>query len=507
MPGDKGRAETAPKAPGHVAAMPRHNVSIESQIGLGEETFHLLVDNVRDYAIFMLDPKGNILTWNAGAERITGYPAPEAVGESLSLLYTPEDRDTGKAEGELAKALKEGRYEEEGWREKKDGARFWAHIIITPIIDSKGLLRGFAKVTRDISQRKHLIESEERFRLLVESVQDYAIFMLDPSGHVASWNKGAERIKGYTESEIVGRHFSIFYTPEDIASNHAEEELEIARREGRFEEEGWRVRKDGTRFWASVVLTAVFEQDGTLRGFAKITRDMTQRRQMETQLRDLNRQLESFAYSVSHDLRAPLRNVAFTSKMLLEDYAEKLDEEGKQLLEVQVSSATKLATVIDDLLTLSRISRSDLKREKIDVNYLAQEVWQDLSNKASEDSPPTLQVQPGITAYADRSLLRVIFLNLLDNAIKFSPHGGVVSIRQATNDGKSIYSVSDEGMGFDMEYAEKIFRPFERLVTDAHSSGSGIGLANVQQAVLRHGGKVWVESELGKGTTFYFTLS
>lgn len=249
------------------------------------EQFRLLVDSVTEYAIFMLDPAGYIVTWNAGAERLKGYSESEIVGKHFSLFYTPEDIQRGHPAEELAAAVSEGRYEEEGWRIRKDGSRFWANVVITPIRAADGRLLGYGKVTRDFTERHAAIEtlrrSEVKFRLLVQSVRDYAIFIMTPQGVIASWNDGAQRIKGYTAEEIVGKHFSTFYTPEDLARNHPANELAIAAKEGRYEEEGLRVRKDGSRFYANVVITALYDDSGNLYGFAKVTRDITQRKEAE----------------------------------------------------------------------------------------------------------------------------------------------------------------------------------------------------------------------------------
>jgi PAS domain S-box-containing protein len=251
----------------------------------------LLVEGVRDYAIVALDPNGHVLTWNAGAQRITGYTADEIAGRHVSTFYPIEDIAAGKPALELEVAAREGRFEDEGWRVRKDGRPFWADVIVTALRDDDGALIGFTKVTQDLTERRHaeraLRESEERFRLLVESVRDYAIFMLDPDGRVASWNAGAERIKGYTAGEIVGQHFSRFYPQDKIAEGFPAYELAEAARVGRFEDEGWRIRKDGSRFWANVVITALRGDDGTLLGFAKVTRDLTARRATEEQARRL----------------------------------------------------------------------------------------------------------------------------------------------------------------------------------------------------------------------------
>ena len=252
-----------------------------------ERLYQLLVESVQDYAIFALDRTGHILTWSAGAARLKGYARTEIIGRHFSVFYPPEDVAAGKPDRELEVASRTGRMEDQGWRVRQDGTRFWASVVITALYDEMGALVGFAKVTRDLTAQRReteaLVESEARFRLLVESVRDYAIFLLDPQGHVATWNAGAERIKGYRAEEIVGRHFSVFYPKERVAERFPQYELEVATREGRFEDEGWRIRKDGTRFWANVVITALRSTSGQLVGFAKVTRDLTERRALEDQ--------------------------------------------------------------------------------------------------------------------------------------------------------------------------------------------------------------------------------
>jgi len=249
------------------------------------ELHRLLVESVRDYAIFALDPNGYILSWNPGAERFKGYTAAEVIGKHFSIFYPADKIAEGFPDYELREAARSGRFEDEGWRIRKDGSRFWANVVITALRGPTGELVGFAKVTRDLTGRREAEESlrlsEERFRLLVEVVKDYAIFMLDPTGHIATWNEGAQRIKGYTADEIIGTHFSIFYPPEKVAEGFPDYELREAARVGRFEDEGWRVRKDGTRFWANVVITALRNRSGDLIGFGKVTRDLTERRAAE----------------------------------------------------------------------------------------------------------------------------------------------------------------------------------------------------------------------------------
>src|ERR1700712_937263 len=241
--------------------------------------FELLVQSVTDYAIYMLDVEGRVTSWNPGARRFKGYEPEEIIGEHFSRFYTEEERAKEIPRIALETAEREGRFEAEGWRVRKDGSTFWANVVIDPVRDPKGNLVGFAKVTRDLTARRaaeeELRASEQRFRMLVQSVTDYAIYLLDPQGHVSSWNAGAERFKGYAADEIMGEHFSRFYTDEDKQAGIPHVALETARREGRFEAEGWRVRKDGTRFWASVIIDAIHNDDKDLIGFAKVTRDLT----------------------------------------------------------------------------------------------------------------------------------------------------------------------------------------------------------------------------------------
>ncbi len=235
-----------------------------------EGRFQLLVDAVTDYAIYMLDPTGIVSSWNAGAQRFKGYTQDEILGEHFSRFYTDEDKATELPRRALETAAREGKFEAEGWRLRKDGTRFWAHVVIDPIRDARGDVIGFAKITRDLTERKRtqeaLRESEERFRLLVQGVTDYAIYMLDPQGRVTNWNAGAQRIKGYTQDEILGKHFSQFYTNEDRATELPRRALETAAHEGRFEAEGWRLRKEGTRFWASVVIDCIRNDLGEIIG-------------------------------------------------------------------------------------------------------------------------------------------------------------------------------------------------------------------------------------------------
>ena len=291
---------------------------------LASAELRAVADSIKDYAIFLLDSEGVVLTWNTGAQRIKGYAAGDIVGQSFSRFYTDEDRAARRPQQHLMVAAREGRIEIEGWRLRKDGSRFWANVVISPIHREGGEVQGFVKVTRDLTERRRieqqLKDGEERLRLMIESVKDYAIFLLDPQGRVTSWNPGAERMKGYTAAEIIGQHFSRFYSQEDRAAGKPAMELETASSTGRFEEEGWRVRKDGSRLWSSVVLSAVHDERGELVGFAKVTRDMTERKHMETTLRQSEKlaAMGSLLAGVAHELNNPLAVVGGHAHLLKE---------------------------------------------------------------------------------------------------------------------------------------------------------------------------------------------
>ena len=475
------------------------------------DIFRLLVEGVRDYAIFMLDGAGRVLTWNAGAQRLKGYRAEEIIGKHFSCFYPSDAVEAGKPARLLALAAREGRVEDEGWRVRQDGSRFWADVIITALRDPDGSVIGFAKVTRDITERRRaelaLHESEERFRLLVESVQEYAIFVLDPAGRVASWNAGAEAIKGYAAEEILGQHVTVFYTPEDVALGKPQAQLEAAAREGRVEDEGWRLRKDGNRFWADTVITAMRDPTGALIGFGKVTRDLTRRRRIEEQLAQSNAELERFSYSVSHDLRAPLRAINGYAQAVLEDYAAALDAEGQRFLGIIRDSAKRGGELIDALLNFSRLGRQTLSMEPVDLTELARAVVDELRRSSDVEGIDVI-VDPLQPTKGDRTLLRQVLANLIGNAFKFSrgrPHPQIEI--GARRDGQAVvYFVRDNGVGFDMRYADKLFGVFQRLHRADEFEGTGVGLALAQRIIQRHGGRIWADGKVDGGATFFFTL-
>jgi len=374
------------------------------------------------------------------------------------------------------------------------------------------------QVNRELRARQKteqvLRESETRQRALTEGVKDYAIFWLDPEGRVASWNAGAERIHGYRAEEILGESASRFYPVEDSARGKAQEELNAATRDGRVEDEGWRIRRDGSRFWANVVVTAVRNSAGRLLGFAKITRDITERKhgeealqQYAAQLEAANAELDAFAYSVSHDLRAPLRSIDGFSQALLEDYGDRLDQTAREHLDRVRMASQRMAGLIDDLLGLSRVTRAELHHAPVDLSAMAQSVLEELHARNPKREAEFV-VAPGVVVDGDAHLLRIVLENLLCNAWKYTknrPHTRI-EFGATLQDGKRAYYVRDNGAGFDMAYSAKLFGAFQRLHTESEFEGTGIGLATVQRIVQRHGGRVWAEGATGQGATFSFTL-
>jgi PAS domain S-box-containing protein len=370
------------------------------------------------------------------------------------------------------------------------------------------------EITRRDRVERALHQSEERFRLMVSSVREYAIFMLGPKGHVVSWNYGARQIKGYQPEEIIGQHLSRFYPAEDIERGKPEYELKMASARDQFEDEGWRVRKDGSRFWASVVVTALRDPAGQLQGFSNVIRDLTDRRRAEEKIRRQNAQLEAankeldaFGYSVAHDLQAPLRAIDGFSLSLLQDFPDQIPAEGARYLRRIRSGVQRMAQLIEQLLKLARVSRQETMRNQVDLSRIALEIaaqlqTSDLSRRV------TFSVAPDLIVSGDRNLLRIMLENLMGNAWKFTSHQPQAEIELGAKNGggERVLFIRDNGSGFNMEHAGKLFGVFQRLHCDSEFPGTGVGLATVQRIVSRHGGKIWGEGTVGKGATFYFVL-
>jgi len=494
-------------------------VAAEQALRLGEERFRLLVGSVRDYAIFMLDPSGHVASWNHGAQQIKGYKPEEILGQHFSRFYPPEALAAGAPAASLRAAAETGRFEEENWRIRKDGSRFWADVVITPIRDGRGTLLGFAKVTRDLSERQRAEEamraSEEQFRTLAVTASD-AIITADSHGDITYYNPGAERIFGYAFQEVRGKPLTVLM-PERLREAHRTGLARYlatgeARVVGRTVELVGQ-KRDGAEF--PLELSLASWKRGPAFAFTAIVRDITERKAAEetlrryaAQLESANAELEAFAYSVSHDLRAPLRSLDGFSQALLEDYADRLDAQGTDYLRRVRSGSQRMAQLIDDLLNLSRVTRAQMRVGSVDLSALAEGIATELQ-KSDPSRRVEFAIAPALLAQADPGLLGVVLENLLGNAWKFTGKrlGARIEVGVTPHNGRPTYFVRDNGAGFDMTYADKLFGAFQRLHRSGEFEGTGIGLATVQRIIHRHGGRIWAEAAPDQGATFYFTLA
>jgi len=639
----------------------------EQALRESEERFRMLVEGVKDYAIFMLDPKGCVTSWNAGAEWINGYRSEEILGQPFSRFYAPEDLKAGRHELALRMAAAEGRFEEDGWRVAKSGERFWANVVITALRGADGRLLGFAQVTRDITERRkaqeasqlgearkgamlataldaivsidhegkvqewnpaaermfgyaradalgrmmdelivprslretylsgladylmtgvgsllgrpielsvqradgaefpvelaitrlpgseppafttfihdltarkqaeeELRKSDERFRMLVEEVKDYAIYVLDSEGRVATWNAGAEHLEGYRAEEIIGKNFSLFFTPEDVAGGLPKEALRRAAAKGQALHEGWRVRKDGSRFWTQGIITALRDEAGRLHGFSKVAHDMTAQKKADEEIRRLNaeleqrviertaelqaanKELEAFSYSVAHELRTPVRHIHAFVEMLEQSAADRLDAASRRKLETIAGAAQQMGKLIGDLLEFSRLGRAKLRKTTVNLAELVRAAQRGL-RREMEGRPIEWIVGELPNVRGDLSLLRQVLVNLISNALKYTRTRQPARIEIGCLDVKKevvfidtkkafVFYIRDNGVGFNMEYAHKLFGVFQRLHRSAEFGGTGVGLAIVRRIIQRHGGRTWAEGVVDAGATFCFSL-
>lgn len=506
-----------------------------------EERYHKMVAEIKDYAIILLDNDGKILEWNKGAEVVKGYSSDEIMGKSFRLLYTPEDRERQLPEKLLHEARTLGSTTHEGWRVRKDGTRFWGYVSITALHDETGQIFGFSKITRDFSERKaaeeklgnyledlrqkneQLRRSEERYFRMIEEVEDYAIIFLNTQGEIQNWNSGAQKIKGYTAAEAVGKRFTIFYSPEDRAMGLPESLLREAAEHGKAIHEGWRLRKDGSRFWASVVITALHDSDNHIIGFTKVTRDLTERREAEQALDQKNRaleqanaQLSSFAFVASHDLKEPLRKIqVFTSRIV---DAESLSQKSTEYVGKIIQSAHRMQTLIDELLAFSKLGAPG-EAEKVNLNQVVAGVRNDLEVAIAEKQA-TIVSESLPTIRGTSFQLHQLFLNLFSNSLKFAKKDrnpkisigyesivGPVPVHGVLS--RAPYhriQIADNGIGFTQDEATKIFDVFYRLHSRESFEGAGIGLAIVKRVVENHNGVIVTEGKPDEGATFFIYL-
>ncbi len=480
----------------------------------------LLIDAVIDYAIYMLDPEGIITSWNAGARRFKGYEEAEILGQHFSRFYTDEDRLVGLPQRALDTAIHEGRFEGEGWRVRKDGTHFWCHVVIDPIFAATGELLGFAKITRDLTDRKMaeetLKQSEQQFRLLVQSVTDYAIYMLAPDGRLTNWNPGAQRIKGYRPEEVIGKHFSLFYTPEDRAAGEPQRTLDSAVREGRFENKGWRVRKDGTRFMAHVVVDPIWGETGTLLGFAKITRDITEATIAQQTLEKTREALfqaqkmqaiGQLSGGIAHDFNNLLTVILGNLEIVRKRVGD--DPRITRLLDNATQGAQRGVSLTQRMLAFAR--RQELKTEVVEIPQLILGISGLLRSSLGPSVVLETQFSPTLEpVIADVNQLELAVLNLATNARDAMPHGGKIIISAKTEEAEGqpqlpqtsgryvCLSVTDTGEGMDETTLAMAMDPF--FTTKGVGKGTGLGLSMVHGFTEQLGGRFILKSQTDEGT-------
>jgi PAS domain S-box-containing protein len=479
-----------------------------------ERIFKLLVESVTDYAIYMLDLRGCVINWNAGAERIKGYAADEIIGKHFSTFYTPEDLANDMPRKALEAARTNQRFVTEAWRLRKNGSRFFASVVIDPVYE-QGELMGYAKITRDITERQNalaeLAKSENQFKTLVGGVTDYALYMLSPDGIVSNWNAGGERIKGYGPDEIVGQHFSRFYTPPDQDAGKPARALQIARDTGRYEEEGWRVRKDGTFFWASVVIDPIRNDAGELIGFAKITRDITERKQAQEKLLEVQKQLAEsqkldalgqLTGGVAHDFNNLLMIIGGNLNTLRRDSLSPKSMRALQAIEI---ASQRAASLTKQLLTFAR--RQSVQPQAINLFDRFNDLEDVLKSGLGSQAVLQLDIARDLwNVVVDPNEFETALVNLVVNARDAMPEGGRVTIsaRNHLHRKHVEISVTDTGVGIPDDIAAKIFDPF--FTTKPVGKGTGLGLSQVHGFAHQAGGTVGVKSELARGTTITICL-
>ncbi|GFO68132.1 hypothetical protein GMLC_17110 [Geomonas limicola] len=499
--------------------------SAATRLPVTADQFLQMVEQVKDYAIFIMDPKGYILSWNAGAERIKGYHPSEIIGRHFSIFYTKDDVKSGLPQRELEIARSVGSMSQEGWRLRKDGSRFWAAVTITALHDKDGVLVGFGKLTRDATERRSadeaLVKSRNMFERLFESAPD-AVVVIDSHGMIRKVNQQTEALFGYIREEMIGKRVEMLM-PERYHKRHRQHRKNYfadprARKMG-IGLELYGKSSDGREIPVDIMLNPIDTPEG-IWAFAVI-RDITAQKQSDAKIAELNealrrqvdalaatnRELEAFSYSVSHDLRAPLRHIIGFVDLLNSRDISGLDDKSKHYLQVITQAAQRMGNLIDDLLSFSRMGRADLMKIQVDFDKLVRDIVRELTEDA-RDRSIQWEIAQLPTVVGDAAMLRQVMVNLLANAMKFTRPRERARIEVGWEERLTevLFFVKDNGVGFDIRYVNKLFSLFQRLHSNEEFEGTGVGLANVQRIILRHGGRVWAEGSLEGGATFWFSL-
>jgi PAS domain S-box-containing protein len=495
------------------------------------ELYKRMIEEIQDYAIILIDKNGIILNWNKGAQKIKGYSEGEIIGKHFSIFYLQSDLDQNLPQKLLTEAREAGHAAQEGWRQRNDGSKFWGSITITAIHDDHGSVIGFCKVTRDLTDKKIIEDSlrmsEERYHQMIAEVQDYAIILLSVDGIIENWNVGAEKIKGYSAKEVIGRKFELFYTEEDRENGLPNRLLTLAKDTGKAVQEGWRVRKDGTKFWGTIVITALHNRDGKVIGFSKVTRDLTVQKIAEeklaaytAELEKQNSELEQFAYVASHDLQEPLRKIQTFTELIRENYDDKEFIE-KYFAKLNVS-AERMSKLIKSLLNYSRLSKQK------ETSIIGEVNLNDILDEVKIDFELLIEEKKATITGSDLPVVRgnyfqigQLFSNLISNSLKFCSERPIITISSKIISSEEIsqapktlinqnyfqVTFKDNGIGFENQYSELIFSLFQRLHgKQSKYGGTGIGLALCKKIIEIHNGYITATSEPNEGATFIVYL-
>jgi PAS domain S-box-containing protein len=503
----------------------REREQTEQERSASEERFRLLLDGVRDYAIYMLDPDGRVVSWNTGAQNLKGYRAEEILGQHFSCFYTARDREKGTPGLELQAAISQGRFEDQGERVRKNGSAFWANVVIAPLHDEAGKLRGFSKVVRDVTERKRVEEKLKTASLYARSLLEAS---LDPlvtisrQGKITDVNLATETVTGVSRERLIGSDFSEYFTEPDKARQGYEQVFAAVS----VRDYALAIRHTSGSVTDVLYNATLFKSaDGAIEGVFAAARDVTERKRAEEEVRRLNaeleqrviqrtaqleaanKELEAFTYSVSHDLRAPLRHISGFAKMLTEEFGTTLPPEAQHPLQRIQEGTRRMGLLVDDLLNLGRIGRHEVRLQVTGLNTVVNEVLAELKAEC-EGRQVQWKIDNLPFVDCDPALMKQVFQNLLSNALKFTRprNPAIIEAGQKDQDGTQVVFVRDNGVGFNIKYADKLFGVFQRLHRPEDFEGTGVGLATVQRIIQKHGGRIWAEAELDKGATFYFTL-